>query len=254
MNEDTYLLPGVWNELTTGQLLYLIKLVGKQLSAEEIKLKMLLKILNARVHSYNGTDGAMLFVIKTGKKKYELSAEQMHSITAIFDYLFTEEKGVISINPLMTKNPFPALKIGEEIFDGAGEGLDDITYEQFVYLMTYFQQMQTEPEKINDFIAVIYKPEAKLQHIAKLPAEVKTAITWYYLGSMAFMSEKFPVTFSGSGSSTSGTSVFENQMRVIDNDLTKKQIVKNSLLYDALFTMEIAAENAEKVKKMMILN
>ena len=42
-------------------------------------------------------------------------------------------------------------------------------------------------------------------------------------------------------------------MRVIDafagNDLTKKEMVKKSLLYDALYTMEIAAENAEKMKK-----
>lgn len=42
-------------------------------------------------------------------------------------------------------------------------------------------------------------------------------------------------------------------MRVIDNlagnDLTKKETVKKSLLYDALFTMEIAAENFEKTQR-----
>ena len=256
LNDDVFLLPGEWNELTTEQLLHLIKLVGKKLSAEEIKLKMLLKILKARVHSYNGADGKMLFVVKTEKKKYELSEEELYSITAIFDYLFIEENGAISINPLITKNPFPVLKVNYEILEGAGEGLQDTTYERFIFLMTWFNQMLTEPERINDFIAVLYKSDdekVKPKHFGKLPQEVKTALTWYYLGCLAFMAEKFPITFSGTGGSSSGRSVFENQMRVVDalsgNDLTKKQIVKDSLLYDALFTLEIAAENAEKNKK-----
>jgi hypothetical protein len=231
-------------------------LLGKQISAEEIKLRMLLKILKARVHSYSGAGDEIFFIVKAGKKKYELSAEQMHSVTAIFDYLFIEENGTIDINPLLTKNPFPVLKVKGKILQGAGEGLQDITYEQFVFLMTWFNQMLTEPERINDFIAVLYKsPDGKeipAGKFAKLPQEVKTALTWYYLGSMAFMTEKFPLTFSGTGGS-SGRSVFENQMRVVDalagNDLTKKQTVKSSLLYDALFTLEIAAENNEKMKK-----
>ena len=91
--------------------------------------------------------------------------------------------------------------------------------------------------------------EIPAEQFHKLPQEVKTALTWYYLGSMAFMTEKIPLTFSGTGGS-SGCGVFENQMRVVDalagNDLTKKQTVKDSLLYDALFTLEIAAENVFK--------
>ena len=150
-----------------------------------------------------------------------------------------------------------SLNLKGKILQGAGEGLQDITCEQFIFLMTWFNQMLTEPERINDFVSVLYKsPEGKeipAEQFRKLPQEIKTALTWYYLGSMAFMTEKFPVTFSGTSGSSSGRSVFENQMRVIDslagNDLTKKQTVKNSLLYDALFTLEIAAENAEKMKK-----
>jgi len=47
--------------------------------------------------------------------------------------------------------------------------------------------------------------------------------------------------------------VIDSQIHIIDafagNDLTKKEKVKKSLLYDALYTMEIAAENDEKMKK-----
>ena len=254
LNDEKYLLPGNWNELTTEQQLFLIKLVGKNLSAEEIKLKMFLNILNANVHSYNDTDSEMRFIVKIGKLKYDFSAEEIYCITTIFNYLFITDKetGTRSISPMLTKNPFPILKVKGKKLQGAGEGLHDITYEQFILLMTYFSQIQEQPESVNDFIAVLYRKPAEPKLFNKLSPEIKTALIWYYLGSTAFMAEKFPRTFSGTGTS-SGRTVFENQMRVVDtlanNDLTKKQIVKNALLYDALFTLEIAAENSENLKK-----
>jgi hypothetical protein len=253
LNEDVYDIPGTWNELTTEQLCYLIRLVNKLLSAEEIKLKMLLYCMRACVKTYIPTDEGMLFRIKTGKKKYDLSAEELAICADLFAYLFITENDSISINPLLTRNPFSELRIKRKIFIGADEGLSSITYGQFVMLMTRFQEMQLRPEAINDFIAVIYtseKRECTAALIAQLSIEIKTAILWYYLGSMQFITEKFPITFSGSGGSSS--SVFESQMRVIDalanNDVTKKEIVKNALLYDALYSLEIAAENTEKMK------
>ena len=81
---------------------------------------------------------------------------------------------------------------------------------------------------------------------------VKTIIFWLYLGVLHFLSGKFPRVFSGSGG-VGGGSVFENQMKILDSladgDVTKKPEVRNSLLYDALFTMEIAIERQEKLKK-----
>ena len=257
LNEFVYFLPAGWNEISAEQLLYLVKLVDKQLKPEEIKLKMLLKTLNARVHSYNGAGNEMCYIIKIGKKKYELSAEQVHAVTAIFDYLFFKGNKTVSINPLLTKNPFPVLKVCGKILQGAGEGLHDITYEQFIDMMVCFDQMLAKPECINDFIALIYKSsdekEIEAKHFGKLPSAVKITIIWYYMGSLQFMAEKFPLTFSGTGGGSSGRNIFENQMRVVDalagNDLTKKETVKKSLLYDALFTLEIAAENVEKTQK-----
>ena len=69
---------------------------------------------------------------------------------------------------------------------------------------------------------------------------------------MNFIERKFPRTFSGNDDTSSGTMI-DNQMRVIDelagNDLSKKKAIKESPLYDALYTMEIAAENADKERR-----
>ena len=111
---------------------------------------------------------------------------------------------------------------------------------------------------INDFIAVIYKRnsfsttvEGESKLIEKMSDTVKLAIFWFYLGCLKFITEKFPRVFSGASGTVSG-SVFENQMKIIDSladgDVTKKPEVRNSLLYDALFTMELAVERQEKLK------
>lgn len=249
LNEDIYHLPGTWDELSTDQLCHIIKLVLKQLSAEEIKLKMLLYCIKGRVEIYTPTPAEMYFRLKVGKSRYDLSAEELYAISDIFSYLFIAHEGKLSINPLRTINPFPELKIRGKKYIGAERGMHNITYGQLVLLLTHFQSIQTNPEAINDFIAVLYQ-DCSSAMAAKLPTITKTAILWYYLGSMEFIANKFPITFSGDGKSSGN--VFDSQQRAIDtlagNDMTKKETVRNGLLYDALYTMEIAAENAEKQK------
>jgi len=215
--------------------------------------------LNARVHSYTGADEEMYFTLKVGKRKYDLSAEELQPVTDIFDYLFVRTKDTININPLLTKNPFQKIKIKGTWYISAKQGLSDITYEQFVDLMTNFDAIESTPDRINNFVAILYKTakgeQCTPETASKLSNYTKTIIIWYYIGSMNFIAGKFPRTFSSTGASTGSKNrtIIDNQMRVIDNlagnDLTKKETVKKSLLYDALFTMEIAAENFEKTQR-----
>ena len=141
-----------------------------------------------------------------------------------------------------------------------GSVVSQITGVTFAFASVYFviqvDVLQSYPEKINHFVALLYKTSNGEQctdkKAEKLTTYTKTVILWYYIGSMNFIEGKFPRTFSGTGG-TSGGTVIDNQMRVIDtlagNDITKKEMVKKSLLYDALYTMEIAAENSEKERR-----
>ena len=77
---------------------------------------------------------------------------------------------------------------------------------------------------------------------------------WYYLGSMNFIQAKFSRVFS-SGGNEAPLDIFDTQQRIVDEmasgDVTKKEQVKQSLLYDALYTLEVAIEKEEKKKQDM---
>ncbi|MDR2627506.1 MAG: hypothetical protein LBC40_05690 [Dysgonamonadaceae bacterium] len=260
LNEDLYEIPGTWNELTMKQLVFLIHLTEKPLTAEEIKLKMLLFCLPAHVRRYRTLlTGALRYTVVAGKHKYyEFSAEEMLAVCDLFSFLFSGHDKKLSIHPQLTVNPFRTTRCGCHRVYGPDDALMDITYEEFAFLLTYFQHMQSHPDAIHDFLSVIYRTrrdrecgKRNPEMMRKMSPTVKTAALWHFLGAIQFLAEKFPRTFSG-GEPSSGN-VFESQMRVIDalasNDVTKKETVKKSLLYDALYTMECAAENAEKMKK-----
>ena len=185
-----------------------------------------------------------------------LSAEQITQIADIFNYLFIRQKDVININPLLTRNPLPVIEVSGKKLYGSADGLTDITYGQYAMLTAYFHEMERQPEAINDFIAMIYhrdgEDKGQANDIKKIPTLYKMLIMWYYIGCLDFIANKFPRVFSGGGEKSNLTP-FENQMRIIDmladNDVTRKEAVQNSKLYDCLYTMDIAIENAEKMEK-----
>ena len=49
IKDDTYTLPGSWNELTPKQLLYLVKLTKSDIPVEQVKVYMMLYCLKAHV-------------------------------------------------------------------------------------------------------------------------------------------------------------------------------------------------------------
>ncbi|MDR0799791.1 MAG: hypothetical protein LBN18_08535 [Dysgonamonadaceae bacterium] len=251
LNGDVYAIPANWDELTVEQIIFLVNLTAKQVTIEEIKLKMLLFCMDAHVNRFKES-GQIRFIIQAGKKKYEFATKELQPVMDLFSFLFTEQKGKYLLNPLLTKNPFPTTQCGcVNVYCNAEQGLQCLTYGEFIHLQTYFSAIPEKPESIDNFLSILYKQKNGCTSPAlmnKMSQTVKTAIIWYYLGSMHFISEKFPRTFFGGGSPDHN--VFENQMRIVGalagNDLTKREQVNQSLLYDALYTMEIAAENSQK--------
>ncbi|MDR1370804.1 MAG: hypothetical protein LBJ72_11875 [Dysgonamonadaceae bacterium] len=257
LDTDNYQLPANWNELTTEQLVFLLSLVNRKTSIQEIKTKIFLFCLQAHIGSKHLSH---TFTMVIGKRKYPVSAGQLTALSDSFDYLFShpDENGNYSLEPKLTRNPFPTTKCGCITVCGPDDGLTNITYDQFIMLQTYQQRIATHPSAIDELISIIYKrnifkPESPGEPaiIKQMSPTVKTAILWFYLGTLQFLSGKFPRVFSGGGE-PSGTSAFESQMKILDTlaegDVTKKNTVRNSLLYDALFTMEFAIERQEKMK------
>ncbi len=243
-SETEYFMPGEWDELTPDQLLFLIDLVNRNISAEKIKLKMFLYCIKGRIRRINID---LSYHVIIGKKKhFDLSADELHALSEIFDFLFIYDPEP-RINPLLLNNPFPVIRAGWVKLYGPADGLTDFTYQRFMELQVAHSE---SGNNIDRFLSFLYRRKNGKQSkwFRLIPEKKKIAILWFYLGCMNFFGEKFPLVFSGE----SASDVIDGQMRIVDalakNDVTKKEKVRKSDLYEALYTMQIAAEESERLK------
>ncbi len=237
-------LPENWDELTTKQLLFLYQLLNMNVTVEELKLKMVLFCAKGRVRRYFA-DG--MFRVSFGKTKIDLFPSEIYMIGRVFDYLFDSEN---QIQPAITRNPFPKLRIGLSTIYGPDDGLVNLKYSQYADLQVA-HSLSVNKDGIDKFLSILYRKKngkhAKMiRHISEAK---KTIIVWFYLGCLLRFQELFPRVFAGDDSENSNPA--DGQMRIIDalakNDLTKKEAVRNSDLLEALYTMEIAAEQYEEL-------
>lgn len=252
--EDTiYEIPSTWNEISKIQLIELIRLSDRKMSYVELQLKFFLYCIRGSVRE---SITPSMFRIKTPMGRHSLFADELISILHVFDFLFEEdETGQHTIYPRLLINHFKKIRIGYVTLYGPNDMLDNITYNQFVWLQTWQSQLNDNPKAIDEFLNVIYMGHTGKQNmvaIRHMSKTVKIGILWLYLGTLRFLEEKFPHVFNGS-SSNENINVFDNQQRVIDSladgDVTKKNQVRESLLYDALFSMEMAAIRMKEIKK-----
>jgi len=247
-----YQVPASWNEITQKQLISLIKLSDKGMSYVEMQLKFFLICIQGSIRK---KIGAGVFILKTKVGRHVLFSDELASILDVFDYLFdTNEDGNRSISPRLLINHFKKVRIGFRFLYGPNDQLDNITYDEFVWLQTWQSQLNDNPDALDEFINVIYKDRNDKRHLRavhRFPRTVKTAILWFYVGTMQFLSDYFPHVFSGT--SDENVNIFDNQQRIIDSladgDVTKKNLVRNSLLFDALYSMEMAAIRIEQIEK-----
>lgn len=256
INNHTYLVPTTWDTITKAQLLSLAKLTRTCKTTMEMQLKFFLSCVGGRVMSQIG-DG--VYILKIGRQKHVLFSDEVTALTSVFDYLFeTNESGTMALAPKLTTNHFRELRSNLKVLHGPNDALDNITYNQFVWLQTYHSLLDDkDPHYLDELINIIYKQKndkQEVKNIRRLDGDIKTVILWYYLGTLDYLSHRFPKVLSGAGNDSAGqVNVFDNQQRIIDSlaegDVTKKDQVRESLLYDALYSMEMAAIRMEEMEK-----
>lgn len=252
-NSFDYSVPGEWNDLSQDQLIYLIRMVQNQVTAEEVKLKLLLYCIDGGVKKYNDRIDGRVFLLKIRKDKFWLSPAEVNAMTSVLDFLFKETKDGVRIDPKLTINKFKKAHCGCITVYGPSDGLVDITYQQFADLQIWSTRVEKSSQMLDKFISIIYKRkngESSTKLISKMAPSVKTAILWFYIGCLQLIQQKFPKVFQG-GDSTGGD-VVDGQMRIYDalahNKLADKDKVKSAELYDALYTMQCAAEQVKKME------
>lgn len=254
IQDTVYEVPGSWNELSRNQLLMLIRSSEKEMSYVELQLKFFLYCIGGHVTEHIG---AGMFTIKTRKGKHLLYSDELTGVLSAFDYLFSiNNDGVHELSPSIYINHFPRFRSRFTKLDGPNDLLDNITYNDFVWLQTWHSQLSQDPGLIDEFVNILYKTrkgKQEVKNIALIKNDYKTAVLWLFLGTLQYVEERFPHVFSGASDDAGQVNVFDNQQRIIDSlaggDVTKKDQVRSSLLYDALYSMEMAAIRIEEMDK-----
>lgn len=248
--------PSAWNELLDAQLRLLACLVMEAYSLQEVKLKLLLFCIGARVRRAN-EQVSDVWALDLGSKTVFLSAAELEEMGRMLDFLFDTE-GRLDVR--LTRTPFFRLETPRMMLMGPEDGLTNVSYGQFVQAQTLLPLVQADFDShINDFLCVLWKDlrfepteDGAPEWLYGVPDSEKRVMLWYYIGSMRFIAEKFPRLFSG-GESSTDENPFEAHQRIIDElaggDVTKKEQVRRSPLFDALYTLEMAIERREKEKQ-----
>ena len=248
--------PSAWNELLDAQLRLLACLVMEAYSLQEVKLKLLLFCIGARVRRAN-EQVSDVWALALGSKTVFLSASELEEMGRMFDFLFDTE-GRLDVR--LTRTPFFRLETPRMMLMGPEDGMTNVSYGQFVQAQTLLPLVQADFDShINDFLCVLWKDlrfepteDGAPEWLYGVPDSEKRVMLWYYIGSLRFIAEKFPRLFSG-GEAATDENPFDAQQRIIDElaggDVTKKEQVRRSPLFDVLYTLEMAIERRDKERK-----
>jgi hypothetical protein len=245
------------NEMTVSQLVCLSKLIDKEIPIQEIKVKMLFHCLKAKVKMMKNKD---YHRIRIDNDVFALTTEQIVMVSSAFDYLFTkpDDNGHCFFDNRLTKNPIPSIKIKRKLFESPADSLTNISYNQYIYLETYYSVMQNKPEALFAFLGCMFlnpnsifnSENLNIRYMKLIKPEFAILMCWYYIGCIRFIADKFPRIFPENKNSSSVTNVYDGQMKLLDfmakADPTKKRLIREDNLFDVLYSLDYLIESTEK--------
>ncbi len=174
--------PENWNELDLEQALYAVP-------------RVMFKNKSRRL-----LDELVFFFLQMKEKDLQhINRSQMDGLHPAVDWMFK------SIT--LTNNLLPSITMGEKIYQGPRDGLEDISVSQFAFADKFMNAfLKSKEEKYLDMlITTLYQPtgekfdndkiEAWAQDIAKGQLEYRLVIFAFYLGSRNAIAERYPEVF-----------------------------------------------------------
>lgn len=292
LNNDIFLLPENWNEISANDLLSIAHLLIITKNPVDFKTKLFLRITGLQVCrvAEHVIDEKCYIMLKKGDKRYMVSTTDLSFVIDVLDFLFlkvTDKDGNIDylVDSKIIKNLLPVIQHDFIKYYGPADALTNILFEEYIFCETYYQNyIKTNKESDLDMlIAVMYRKkdatadkisthfrgdlrepfnsfliEANAKKLKSLNAAEKKAIYLFYYGCRSYIIKKFDIVFnSKKETAADNVSTFESMMKLVNalsqNDVTKNEQVRKSMLYEVLITLqEIALQNKrleESLKK-----
>ena len=252
--------PTEWNDLSARDLEHVADLAARSLPLQVFKIYFILYLLDWHVIGREDDGG---FVISRWFRRFSLSSSELNTFAQTQSYILEQgerDKEWLVVSKL-TRDPYP--RIGR--LHGPGDILERLTYEQFMMAQFYESQLAGDPNRLSYLLACLWHSGDRFSsdpkriardagRIERLSFQRQQVMFWLWSGCKTFIQHKFPRIFQCSDGKASGN-VYEEQLRVVDalsgGDMTKKQLVRDGYLYDALVSMDESLRRQEEREKTL---
>ena len=255
IEDQVFELPSSMDEMSNDQLIELAGLLAQEIAIQEIKVKMLFVCMKARMLRMKKGN----YRIRVHSKTIVLSVDEVTLASSAFDYLFQkpDKKGNCLPNITLTRCPYPTVVVDGRTFFAPDDYLEDMIYNQYIYLQSFDQAIMTQPEVMYQWLGTMFledketfnQKELNVELMKQLPPHIYILMNWFWIGSCNFIADKFPRVFPD-GNDPSSEDVYSSQQKLLDyiakGDPAKKKEYKADKLYDILFSLDFLLEKEEE--------
>ena len=237
--------PEKWNELTTDQLLFVSKIMGKQLAIENfniVLLKNFLKIKDRYFHMLNGAEVAELaesisFILD----KKELTTQQLPEITVKRFFKTTTLYGPTDAMLDLTFEQF--FGYCEPALNSYVKNKDEYSLNFLVASLYTFEKGKFVPGNVEEILKIV----------KKMKPNYKIAILLFYLGSKDYFAFRFPKLFKQNkakkAKKVSDLYFIELTDQLNNENLSNNSQIKQTNIIEAFIRLTKMIEASEKIKK-----
>lgn len=260
IDDLAFTVPANWDAMSLGQLRFLAQLLQTRRTSFEVCTMMLMHGIGGMIVSMPVMDHGT--VVKLRGRRFALTVDQVSQLAETYSFLFDDLYAPDpNITPALTVNPFPEVRRGSLVLRGPSDGMLEISFGSYMWLQTYMSGVRTDPDNMNAALACLWKhdtgscepSEVDIDVISRLPAWQRMVMFWFVSGCLSRMQRLFPRVFSGGGGT--GGNVLDQQLRLLDSlaqgDMTKKNLVRQGKLVDALYVIDESLRKMEEREREM---
>lgn len=263
-------IPHAWDELSKESFRFVVALLQQNLPEDKFltyaflyfcKLKLRKTLPEPAINPSNN-EAELLYLFRYKKKHFCLSATDVAGFLDKFRFLLDGS------GP--SRDLVGDIRIRFKKFAGPSDRLYNITLAEYIHAENFFNRFteSLNDSDLNKFIAVLWRPVIKVdkksvaytgdtrekfndfltdnyaKKIARLDPVTKNMILLFYIGCRTYLMKRFSILFDSGTTEPEKEKVnpvealLELVERLADGDVTKKENIRNSMLYDVLPTLE----------------
>ena len=287
IDKRIFSVPASWRDLNPDQLTAVAGLADKGLSNHEFRIA-LLKILMGLTISQKKEmviDNVNYYYFRHGlTNEFLISEIDILFITSAFDFMFhckksDTEDAVYTLHFREVRNLLPQIETRIGTLYGPADGLSNILLSEYIHAETAWSNFRKSGKYhfAVRLFAILYRPESKeadinsplfngdrrepfndfLLHTRTADLMVTNkgtiaVVVMWYEACREFINRKWPEVFDGGSEPEEKTDAFTGFMKMVNslanNDVTKNNEVRQSYLYDVMFTLQSIVVQDRKMK------